>query len=262
MRRMAPPPALVLDRVTVTRDGVMILDNVSVALPAGRATSIIGPNGAGKTTLLAVILDQTAFSGAIRFAAGRPRIGYVPQKFEFDRGLPITVLDLLCAGRQRLPLWFGAGRNEREAARRLLASVRAEALADRRLGVLSGGEFQRVLLAQALQQDPELLLLDEPGAGVDAAGDQLFCELLEDLRRTHGFTQVMVSHNLSVVAAHAEHAVLLNRRVLAEGSPCEVMTPENLQAAYGVHMAPPAECPAHGRACPRAPSCSCGHEHA
>lgn len=235
----APESAVVFERVTVRLAGVTILENVTAAAPRGGCTAVIGPNGAGKTTLLQALLGQTPYAGAIRIApapTGRPaRIGYVPQRLAFDRGLPLTVCDFLVMGLQRFPLWLGTALTWRMRARELLKAVRADALEDRQLGVLSGGELQRVLLALALEQEPDVLVLDEPATGVDIQGGQLFCELLERLRRERGFTQLMVSHDLATVTHHATHVVMLNRRVVAEGSPRAVLTSANLGAVFGLH---------------------------
>ncbi len=232
--------SVVFDNVSVRLDGVPILEAVTAAAPRRGCTAVVGPNGAGKTTLLMAILRQVTFEGSIRMedagAGGPPRIGYVPQRLQFDRGLPMTVRDFLVMGLQRRPLWLGTWRTNRERARGLLADVRGEALEGRMLGVLSGGELQRVLLALALAQDPDLLVLDEPASGVDVQGGQLFCELLERLRRERGFTQLMVSHDLATVTHHATHVILLNRRVVAAGPPREVLTPQNLAVVFGMHM--------------------------
>ncbi len=232
--------AIAFDRVTVSLEGVSILDGVSASVPRGGSTAVVGPNGAGKTTLLLALLGQVPHTGTIRVASvaggGAPRIGYVPQRLQFDRGLPLTVMDFLVMGRQRRPLWLGSGLRLRVEVRSLLESVRSEPLAGRMLGALSGGELQRVLLALALQQEPDLLVLDEPSAGVDVQGGIVFCELLERLRRERGFTQLMVSHDLAMVTHHATHTILLNRSFVAEGPPRDVLTPRNLSAVFGLHM--------------------------
>lgn len=232
--------AVSFDNVSVALEGVSILEDVSASVPRGGCAAVVGPNGAGKTTLLMALLGHVRFEGSIRIANtpdGRsPRVGYVPQRLQFDRGMPLTVLDFLVMGPQRRPLWLGTRACHRQAAHQLLKAVSAEALEKRRLGALSGGEFQRVLLALALQQTPDLLILDEPAAGVDVQGGQLFCELLERMRGEHGFSQLMVSHDLATVTHHATHVILLNRRVVAEGPPQEVLTPENLSAVFGMHM--------------------------
>lgn len=231
-------PALTFNKVSVIRGEATILEDVNAWVPLGGNTAIIGPNGAGKTTLLLALLGQTEYNGEILFSGKtiRPRIGYVPQRFAFDRGLPVTVLEFLVMGLQRKPLWLGIGRKYRERARTLLKAVQAERLEDSHLGALSGGEMQRVLLALALQQDPELLVLDEPSAGVDVKGGKVFCELLEDLGRKWGFTQLMVSHDLATVTHHASHVICLNRGVIAQGSPDQVLTVDVLKSLFGIHM--------------------------
>jgi zinc transport system ATP-binding protein len=222
----------------VARGGVSILDRVTATTPKGSCTAIIGPNGAGKTTLLLALLGEIPYQGRIHLSGdGRlPRIGYVPQRLNFDRGMPLTVIEFLVMGAQKTPLWFGVNKDLRRRARETLAQVQAEHLADRAIGALSGGELQRVLLALALRQEPELLVLDEPAAGVDFQGEHIFCELLDDLRRTKGFTLLMVSHDLATVTHHATHVICLNRRVAAEGPPRETLTDENLTAIFGIHM--------------------------
>ncbi len=228
------------DRVNVARNGVTILESVSASVPRGICTAIVGPNGAGKTTLLLALLEQISYQGTIRRngqgANTSPRIGYVPQRLPVDRGMPITVLDLMVMGHARRPLWCGISRIHRDRALHWLSCVHASTLAKRPLGVLSGGEWQRVLLALALQQEPDLLLLDEPAAGIDVRGEHLLCELMDTLRERHGFTQLMVSHDLATVTHHADHVILLNRKVIAEGKPADVLVPQHLSAAFGLHM--------------------------
>lgn len=228
------------DRVSVCIDGVSILEDVNASSPRGGCTAVVGPNGAGKTTLLMALLGHLPYTGCIRIGSRedniKSRIGYVPQRMQFDRGLPMTVCDFMVMGIQRRPLWLGTRRGNRDRARELLAAVHSETLENRMLGVLSGGELQRVMLALALAQEPLLLILDEPASGVDVQGGQLFCELLERLRRERGFTQLMVTHDLATVTHHATHVIMLNRRVVAEGPPRDVLTPANLGAVFGMHM--------------------------
>lgn len=226
--------------VSVRLGGNTILDGVSAHIPRGSSTAIVGPNGAGKTTMLLTLLGKTPYKGTIETSktetGSPPRIGYVPQRLTFDRGMPITVVEFMVMGWQRFPLWFGVKSRFREKAKKLLAEVKAENLEKSKLGSLSGGEMQRVLLALALGQNPDLLVLDEPASGVDFQGEYIFCELLESLRKKQGFTQLMVSHDLATVTHHASHVICLNRKVAAEGPPNDVLTNENLTAIFGMHM--------------------------
>ena len=249
--------------VSVTIGGVPILVGVQASVPAGSSTAVIGPNGAGKTTLIRALLGEVAYEGSIHITcagrAGAARIGYVPQRLDFDRGMPVTVLDYLVMGRQRRPLWFGVARRRREEAMALLRQVRADHLAARRLGALSGGELQRVQLALALEQDPDLLVLDEPSAGVDIRGGQLLCELLESIQRERGFTQLMVSHDLPLVTAHANRVICLNHRVTGEGPTASTLCPHVLEATFGLHLGLPD--PHVIPAADGGQACSHGHNH-
>ena len=231
--------AIRLDGVTVRRHKVTVLTDVTASIPQGGVTAIIGPNGAGKTSLLLAMLRLIPHSGRItmrsRAGTDRPTIGYVPQRLDFDRAVPVTVLDFLVMGRQRWPVWFGVARSARESARKHLGRVGAAELIDRPIGKLSGGELQRVQLALALQADPDIVLLDEPVSGVDMAGERLFCDMLEQVQQESRFTMVMVSHDLSVVSRHATHVICLNRRLQCQGSAPEVLSAENLAAIYGPH---------------------------
>ncbi|MFH0731133.1 MAG: metal ABC transporter ATP-binding protein [Pseudomonadota bacterium] len=232
--------AVMFENVTIERGGISILDRVTASVPRGGCTAIIGPNGAGKTTLLLALLGEMSYRGRIHTACnvtgGCSRIGYVPQRLIFDRGLPITVTEFMAMGIQKRPMWFGVRSDLKRKALALLTAVKADHLAERKLGALSGGEMQRVLLALALQQEPELLVLDEPASGVDFQGEHVFCELLDGLRKENGFTQLMVSHDLATVTHHATHVICLNRKVAAEGPPRLTLTQATLTAIFGMHM--------------------------
>lgn len=212
-----------------------LLSGVSLAVRRGSIHVVVGPNGAGKSTLLAALLGRIAFAGSITaHFQGKGRIGYVPQAFAVDRTLPVTVADFLALARQRRPVCFGIDRATRRRIADLLARVGLSGLADRPLSVLSGGELKRVLLANAIDPLPELLLLDEPAAGLDEAAAARLEEILLDLKRESGLTVLMVSHDLDQVRRLADRVTLLNRRVERDGPPGEVLTadlPATLLAA-------------------------------
>ncbi len=234
---------VIFENVTVELGGISIVKSVSATAPSGSFTAIIGANGAGKTTLLLALLGQMAHRGSVKIITpqnGRKaRIGYVPQRLEFDRGMPLTVAEVLVMGMQRMPLWLGTKARLRAAVVEGLEVVGAAHLVERQFGALSAGEQQRVLLTLALQRDPDLIILDEPAAGLDYRGERLLCGLLDRLRKERGFTQLMVSHDLGVVTAHADHVICLNRQVVSEGSPREILTPEVLEATFGFHKGLP-----------------------
>jgi zinc transport system ATP-binding protein len=228
------------ENVSVRIEGLTILEDVCALVPRGSATALIGPNGAGKTTLLLALLGQIAYEGRIRLhpaQRGQPvRLGYVPQKLDFDRGMPLTVMELMVMGRQRRPLWLGRAAKAVRASRGALAEVEAGHLAGRPVGALSGGELQRVLLALAILQEPEILILDEPAAGVDIGGENLLCELFDRLRIERGFTQLLVTHDLSLVTAHATDVICLNRRVTGSGPVRTTLNDDVLAATFGLHL--------------------------
>ncbi|MDD6088953.1 MAG: metal ABC transporter ATP-binding protein [Desulfovibrionaceae bacterium] len=235
--------AVIFEKVSVKREGTVILDRVSASVPFGGCTALIGPNGAGKTSLLMALLGEMPYDGRIRimprYDGRHMRIGLVPQRLQIDRGLPMSVMEFLGMTLQHRPLWLGLKRETCEKGLVVLETVHAGHLASRRIGDLSGGELQRVLLALALLGNPDLLILDEPSAGVDVRGERLFCCLLEELRLQRGFTQLMISHSLGMVARHATHVIALNRTVVAEGTPEEVLTGNHIQELFGIHMEMP-----------------------
>jgi zinc transport system ATP-binding protein len=234
--------AIEIDAVSVRLGGVTVLENISASVPMGQLTALIGPNGAGKTTLLMALLGLVPYSGRVRFCAcgehgsGAPRVGYVPQHLDFDRATPISVLDFMCLAGQRRPLWLGHRRAGVLAAGEALERVGANRLAARMLGQLSGGELQRVLLAQALLDEPQVILLDEPVAGVDVAGGNLFLRLVQEMTRDGRCTVLMVSHDISVVAERAANVIAVNRTLRFAGEAREVLTAENLLGLFGVHL--------------------------
>ncbi len=219
----------------VSLGGNSILSGVNARIPEGSISALIGPNGAGKTTLLLAIMGIIPYRGKItvRQGKGSHNIGYVPQSLDFDRGMPVTVMDFLCMSRQRSPLWLSRLRKQREAAFEALERVKAGHVADRQLGNISGGEFQRSLLAMALMEGPTILLLDEPASAVDRNGEQLFMNLIKSLNEEKELTMLMVSHDISMVTRLAEHVICLNNHVLSEGNTADVINEQTLSACFG-----------------------------
>ncbi len=219
-----------LDRVGVAAGSEVLVEDVSFHIHCGQLTALVGPNGAGKTTLIQAILGQRVHTGAIRHvdADGHdfpaPRIGYVPQQLPFDREMPLTVCDLMAASLSSRPVWTGVGKEKRQAVHRALEETQAASLIDKRLGALSGGELQRVLLAMALTPLPDLLVLDEPVSGVDQNGLSLFLQMVSTLRQTHHMAILMVSHDWDLVRRYADFVVLVQQKVLKSGTPQEVFS--------------------------------------
>ena len=220
-----------IDDLTVRRHREAILDHVRIHIARSSAHVIVGPNGAGKSTLVSAILGQIQFDGQIVMHwQGTGAVGYVPQTFPIDPTLPVTVEDFLALTRQRLPVSLGITRAARSRIAALLARVGLPGRERRPLAVLSGGELRRVLLAHALDPEPELLILDEASA---AWLDDTLVEM-RDQRRT---TIVMVSHDSDRVRRIADRVTLLDRRVLAEGPADEVFATAAALAGRSVHHA-------------------------
>jgi len=209
-------PLLEIDSLTLRRGDAKLLERASLSVEGGTLHVLCGPNGAGKTTLLRAILGQVPFEGSIRCHWRRSGgIGYVPQWLDFDRELPMTARDFLALSRQRRPVCLGVGRGARDCGEEALRRVGMTDRADRRLGVLSGGELQRVLLARAIDPVPELLLLDEPVAAVDEEGHRALEEILLRLKKDHGVTALIVSHQLKRLQRIADRlSVLTDRQVM------------------------------------------------
>ena len=202
-------PLLEIAAVSVRRDAVVLLDTVSMEVAAGSLHALVGPNGAGKSTLFSALLGFADFEGSIRFHfRGNGRIGYVPQRFGVDRTLPLTVAEFLALQRRRFPVCLGLGRGARDKAEALLATVGLQGFSSRPLNALSGGELQRVLLANALDPLPELLLLDEPASGLDAASVERFEQILLEVDTT----VLMISHDLEQARRIADQITTLERK--------------------------------------------------
>ena len=213
-----------LQHVTIARGRDTILSGVSLEIARGSIHVIVGPNGAGKSTLLSAALGQIQFEGRITAQWERGgTIGYVPQSFGVDKTLPVTVADFLALTRQRRPICLGIAATTRRTVRALLDGVGLPDFSDRPLSVLSGGELRRVLLAHALDPMPELLILDEPSAGLDAAANKWLEQKLVTVRDQEGVTVLMVSHDIEQTRRIADRVTLLDRVVVADGSASDAL---------------------------------------
>jgi zinc/manganese transport system ATP-binding protein len=227
-----------LDGVTCAYGAAPVLVEVSLELGEGQFTGIVGPSGSGKTTLLRCLLGSVRpVAGAVWRAPGL-RVAYVPQVETVNWSFPVTVAEVVLMARtgasaaRRLP-WPSAG--ERRDVEEVLERLGLAGLGGRHIRQLSGGQQQRVFLARALVARPQLVLLDEPTAGVDVRTRHEVLHLLADLNR-QGLAVALTTHDLNGIAAHLPRLVCLNRRVIGEGRPGDVLTPEVLEQTYGAPL--------------------------
>jgi ABC-type Mn2+/Zn2+ transport system ATPase subunit len=238
----AVEPALAIDGLWVRYNDHTALEDVSLQVSKGDILGIIGPNGAGKSTLLKTVLGLVpAWQGQIRVlgepvANNRRRLGYMPQVEQVDWDFPVTVGDVALMGRYaRRGLLRRTTKEDREAAADSLARVGILELRNRLIGELSGGQRRRVLLARALANQPDLLLLDEPMAGLDATAQHQLLDIIDRLR-DDGATVVLSTHDLSCVSQRCDKAACLNRRLVAYGTPEEVLNEDVLGETFGTHL--------------------------
>jgi zinc transport system ATP-binding protein len=220
---MPAAPIVQLGSVAVRYGRVPVLSGVDLEVPAGEAVGIVGPNGSGKSTLVKVLLGVVRPDGGRVVRAPGLRLGYVPQKLHVDASLPITVSRFLS-----LPA--------RPSAARITAVADITGitgLGDRQMSALSGGQFQRVLLARALLADPQLLILDEPTQGLDQPGEADFYQLIEQVRRETGAGVFMVSHDLHVVMSASDRVICLNHHICCAGTPRVVRAAPEYRALFG-----------------------------
>lgn len=212
------------ESLTVRHGGAAVLDDVSLTLEPGEIVTIVGPNGSGKSTLLRALLGIQPLSGGRVTLRPGLRVGYVPQKLHIDQGLPLTVRRFLS-----LP-----HRHTAAEAAHVMVRVGMAGMEGRQMVGLSGGQFQRVLLARALLAKPELLVLDEPTQGLDQPGEAAFYTLIEEVRAEMGCAILMVSHDLHVVMSASDRVICLNGHVCCQGTPHVVSNAPEYRALFGV----------------------------
>ena len=227
-----------IQNLSVRIGGDKILKDVNLHIHCGQMVALIGPNGAGKSTLIKAILGQREYDGIIAFSAPgmrhrkMPRIGYVPQSPSFDPGDPVTVADLFACCQSKRPAFLGLSRGMRDKTLECLERVHGEDLIDKRVGTLSGGELQRVLLALALEPLPNILILDEPLSGVDVEGQTGLMEMLDEIRRRFDLSILMTTHDFGMLHQYADQVVLIDRAILKKGPPAEVLNSEEFRSVF------------------------------
>ncbi len=209
------------------------LDAISLTIKKGEIVALVGPNGSGKSTLAALLVGlDTPSSGSITLDGQSPKafmsnIAYVPQRFFVDRTLPITVREFLL---------LSCHDAKQHNLAKALERVGLLGMEEKNLGVLSGGQLQRLLVARALLHKKELLILDEPTSGIDVGGEEELYELLHRLNHEDGTTIIVISHELDFVYEHATTVICLNRQLLCSGKPKKVLTADIIEKMYGGHV--------------------------
>jgi zinc transport system ATP-binding protein len=221
--------ALEVTNLSIAFGATPVLRDLSFKVHQGSALAIIGPNGSGKTLLFRALIGAIPYCGAVRWAPAT-RIGYVPQKLDIQRDLPVTGNDLLAAKAAVLST------SDLPAFRALELVGLSPKQAGRPIGTLSGGQFQRLLLAMALIGTPSVLLFDEPTAGVDEPGQEQLYEMIHRVQRARELTLLLISHELSVVYRYAGNVLCLSREHPCFGPPSEVLTPAAIEQLYGAPL--------------------------
>ncbi len=228
-----------VQNLSVTIGNDKILQDVNLHVHCGEMVALIGPNGAGKSTFLKAILGQRDYDGVIAFSvpgerSRKPRIGYVPQSPNFDPSDPVSVADLFTCCLGSRPAFLGHSKAMRKEILEYLDTVHGTDLIDKRIGTLSGGELQRVLLALALEPMPNILILDEPLSGVDVEGMQSLMDMLDEIRKTYDLSILMTTHDFSMLPRYADQVVLIDRGIKIKGKPQEVLDSQAFRDAF--HM--------------------------
>ena len=225
--------------ISVTMGEQAILENINLHIHCGTLAAIIGKNGAGKSTLIKAILGEIPHSGEIEFKdredgkVQKLRIGYVPQSINIEKKTPISVYDMIACYQSRYPVFFKKNRKLYEKIREHLQIFQAEDLIDKQVCNLSGGELQRVLLSMAIMDEPHLLLLDEPVSGIDQNGMEVFYRTISELKNNYDLAVILISHDLDYVARYADQVILLDGKILKQGSVRQVYESPEFFRVFG-----------------------------
>lgn len=219
-----------INDISVKINNEYILKNINIHIHCGHLTVIIGRNGAGKTTLLKALVGEIKHEGEIHFidektkVVKKLKIGYVPQKLNIERHNPTSVYDLFMSSMTNKSLSIFRTNGTYNVVKEHLKKFEADKLINKKLGELSGGELQRVLLAFATISNPELLVLDEPVSGVDTKGTEMFYKLIDNLKKELDMAIIMVSHDFKPVLEYADNVILLDKKIVCQGKPEDVFS--------------------------------------
>lgn len=225
--------------ITVQLGNEKIIDNINLHIHCGKITALIGRNGAGKSTLIKAILGEHRHEGSIEFTDLKNNtveeltIGYVPQNLNIEKNTPMSVFDLFAGYINRSPIFIRKSPKIYGMVKEQLSIFDAQDLIDKRACDLSGGELQRVLLSIAITPLPKLLLLDEPISGIDQRGMELFYENIGKLKNNFDLAMIIVSHDFEFVRKYADHVILIDKTILKEGDPKEVLSCDEFKGAFG-----------------------------
>lgn len=224
-------PIIQVKNLTVTYNNDVILNNINFTIKDQEIAAIIGPNGSGKTTLIKAILGLIKHQGEVKILGQKPEknlinIGYVPQKFEFDKTFPLTIEEFMS-------LTIDSSKKNKEKINLALREVEMQNHKTKLLGQLSGGQLQRILIAQAIINQPRILFLDEPTSGIDQSGEKSFYEIINHLNSKHGVTIMLISHEINMVYKFATQIICLNKDLICMGTPKETITKEIIKKLYG-----------------------------
>lgn len=221
-------PILVVENLGVKFDNNEVLKNLNFFVQKEDVLAIVGPNGSGKSVLFRALLGLIPYSGNIRWSPGL-KIGYVPQKFNIDKDLPLSVEEFL--------------KFKEKNIEKIISTLKSVGITDEhhvehhllkeRIGWLSGGQIQRVLIAWSIIDNPDVLLFDEPTAGIDVGGEETIYNLLKKLKDERGFTFLLISHDLNIVYKYANNVICINKEMVCYGEPNTVLDPTSLAKLYG-----------------------------